>query len=90
MSQQTPPRLTMAEAKRRFILLMKIMLGASGTVLVAAFSWLYATGTPMPPAFIGAIVVAVVGSLMLAAALMGLIFFSAASGADSDSHRPDQ
>lgn len=80
----------MAQAKKRYFLLMKIMLGASAVVLVAAFSWLHATGTPMPLPFIGAIAVAVIGSLMLAAALMGLIFFSAASGADSEQHRPDE
>ena len=79
----------MAEAKKRYFLLMKIMLGASGVVLIGAFTWLYATGTPMPLPFIGAIAVAVVGSLMLAAALMGLIFFSAASGADLDSQKPE-
>lgn len=74
----------MIEARRRFALLMKLMLGVSGVVLAICFAWLHHSGTPMPLPFIGAIVVAVVGSLMLAAALMGLIFFSAASGADDE------
>lgn len=72
------------DARRRFARLMKWMLVASALVLAVAFTWLYLTGTPMPLSFIGAIVVTVVGSLMLAAALMGLVFFSAASGADDD------
>ena len=82
---QIPTRETrMLEARRRFFLLMKLMLGTCAVVLVVAFAWLHSTGTPLPWPFIGAIVVAVVGSLMLAAALMGLVFFSSASGADDD------
>ncbi|MGQ5702705.1 hypothetical protein ACUJ46_11710 [Sandaracinobacteroides sp. A072] len=72
----------MAEAKRRFVRLMQLMLAATLLVLVLAFSWLHATGTPLPFHFIVAISLAVIGSLMLAAALMGLVFFSHASGAD--------
>lgn len=79
----------MLEARRRFALLMKLMLGVCAIVLVIAFTWLHRSGTPMPLPFIGAIVVAVVGSLMLAAALMGLIFFSSASGADDDADGRD-
>lgn len=90
MAQKPPRETRMIEARRRFALLMKLMLGVCAVVLVAAFSWLHSTGTPMPLPFIGAIVVAVVGSLMLAAALMGLIFFSAASGADDDADGRDR
>lgn len=79
----------MLEARRRFALLMKLMLGVSAVVLAGAFYWLHSSGTPMPLPFIGAIFVAVVGSLMLAAALMGLIFFSSASGADDDADGRD-
>ena len=79
----------MLEARRRFALLMKLMLGVSAVVLAGAFYWLHRSGTPMPLPFIGAIFVAVVGSLMLAAALMGLIFFSSASGADDDADGRD-
>lgn len=88
--QRDQPATAMQEARRRFFLLMKVMLAVSFVVLVLAFAWLYATDTPMPLPFLGAIAVAVVGSLMLAAALMGLIFFSAASGADAESHRPEE
>ena len=87
---QTTAETRMADARRRFARLMKLMFGASLLVLLAAFAWLHATDTPMPLPFLGAIAVAVSGSLMLAAALMGLVFFSAASGADDsvDSRNP--
>ena len=80
----TPRETRMIEARRRFALLMKLMLAVSAVVLAICFTWLHQSGTPMPLPFIGAVVVSVVGSLMLAAALMGLIFFSAASGADDE------
>jgi type III secretory pathway component EscU len=89
MTQQPPRATRMLEARRRFALLMKLMLAVCALVLVVCFYWLHATNTPMTLAFIGAIFVAVVGSLMLAAALMGLIFFSAASGADEDADGRD-
>jgi hypothetical protein len=79
----------MIEARRRFARLMKLMFGASLVTLLGAFAWLYASGTPMPLPFLGAIAVAVIGSLMLAAALMGLVFFSAASGADDSVDKLD-
>ncbi len=67
---------------------MKVMLAATLVVLAVAFTWLYQTGTPLPLHFVLAVCVAVIGSLMLAAALMGLIFFSAASGADENQNDP--
>lgn len=72
---------------------MLVMVAATLLVLIGAFTWLYSTGTPMPFHFIVAVSLAVVGSMMLAAVLMGLIFFSSASGSDSnhdphDSNRP--
>jgi len=87
--EHTPDDLRLAEARHRFGRLMKLMFAASLLVLVAAYAWLLATDTPMPLPFLGAIAVAVVGSLMLAAALMGLLFFSAASGVDESVDRLD-
>jgi protein-S-isoprenylcysteine O-methyltransferase Ste14 len=89
-SQPTADKRRLADARRRFGRLMKLMFGASLVVVLVAFAGLYATGTPMPLPFLGAIALAVIGSLMLAAALMGLVFFSAASGADDavDKHDP--
>lgn len=88
-TEQPGAQTRMAEARRRFARLMKLMFGASLVTLVGAIAWLRASGTPMPLPFLGAIAVAVIGSLMLAAALMGLVFFSAASGADESVDRLD-
>lgn len=87
--QLTPTQIRMIEARRRFARLMKLMFGASVVTLLLAFAWLYATDTPMPLPFLGAIAVAVFGSLMLTGALMGLVFFSAASGADESADKRD-
>jgi type III secretory pathway component EscU len=93
MTTSSPPptaaEARMIEARRRFARLMKLMFAASLVTLLVAFAWLYATDTPMPLPFLGAIAVAVIGSLMLAAALMGLVFFSAASGADESVDKRD-
>jgi uncharacterized membrane protein (DUF485 family) len=69
-------------ARRRFGQLLKIMLAATALVLLLAFAWLDSVGTPLPAHLVIAVSIAVAGSLMLAAALMGLVFFSNASGAD--------
>lgn len=94
LESMNPPPANAAErrlqARRRFATLMKVMLGATVLVLAGAFAWLHATGTPLPLHFILAISVAVIGSLGLAAALMGLVFFSSASGADDDPQSPDR
>jgi type III secretory pathway component EscU len=87
--QPTPAEARMIEARQRFARLMKLMFGVSLLTLLVAFAWLYATDTPMPLPFLGAIAVAVIGSLMLAAALMGLVFFSAASGTDDEVDKRD-
>ncbi|WP_199554340.1 hypothetical protein [Sandaracinobacteroides hominis] len=83
-AQQPNRAARFADARRRFVRLLKFMFAASLVVLVLAFGWFHHTNTPMPLPFIGAIAVAVIGSLMLTAALMGLVFFSAASGADDE------
>jgi FtsH-binding integral membrane protein len=79
----------MADARRRFVRLMKLMFAASLLVTAGAFIWFRLTGVPTPWPFVAAVAFAVFGSLMLAAALMGLIFFSAASGADEEADRRD-
>ena len=77
-------------ARKRFATLMKIMLATTIAVLILAFTWLHQTGTPLPLHFILAISFAVIGSLGLAATLMGLVFFSHASGADEAPEQPDK
>lgn len=82
------PAAAMAEAKRRFRLLLKIMAGITFFTLVAAFAWLASTDTPLTLHLAAAVTLAVIGSMAMAAVLMGLIFFSHASGTDADSWHP--
>ncbi|WP_374387665.1 hypothetical protein [Sandaracinobacter sp.] len=86
---QTKQEQRIADARRRFARLMKFAAAASLVVTALAFLWFRHTGTPTPLPFIGAIAIAVVGSLMLTAALMGLVFFSSASGADEEVDKRD-
>jgi uncharacterized protein (DUF983 family) len=76
-------------ARRRFGRLMVVMVVVTALVLVVAFTWLVQTGTPLPVHLVVAVSLAVIGSLMLAAALMGLVFFSNASGADEEQQSTD-
>ncbi len=71
-----------AEARRRFATLMKFVLVAAVLTLAGALTWFHLMGTELRPSFVGAIVVTILGSLVLAGALMGLVFFSSASGVD--------
>jgi peptidoglycan/LPS O-acetylase OafA/YrhL len=77
-----------AEAWRRYRRLLKIMLGVTAAAIAAAFAFLHATGSPMPWPFLLAVAIAIAGSLMLAAALMGLVFLSSTIGADENAHTP--
>lgn len=79
-----------AEAWRRYRRLLKIMAGITALMLLLGFIWLWATDTPLHGPFIGAVIVAVAGSLMLSAALMGLVFFSSMSGADDEAGPNDR
>jgi hypothetical protein len=79
-----PGQLTRAEAWARYRRLMRAMLAAVLVVLVLAFAWLAATGTPMSVHFVIAVSLGVAASLMLTAALMGLLFLSNSTGADDD------
>lgn len=89
LPEPTAAEIRLAQARHRFARLMKLMFAASLLVLIAAFAWFHATDTPMPLPFLGAIAVAVIGSLMLAAVLMGLLFFSATSGTDDSVDKQD-
>jgi hypothetical protein len=79
-----PATLTRAEAWARYRRLLRAMLLVVAVVLVLAFAWLAATGTPMPAHFVIAVSLGVAASLMLTAALMGLLFLSSSTGADDD------
>lgn len=73
-----------ATARMHMKRLMWVTFVVTVLALIAAFSYLKATGTPMPIHFVIATVITVVGVLVLAAGLMGLLFFSSVSGADED------
>ena len=84
------PQMTVAEARRRFRKLLRIMAAITLPAVAAALLWLWATDTPMTVHVVAAAVIAVVGSLGLAAVLMGLVFYSHTSGTDADvSHLDD-
>lgn len=76
-------------ARRRFKQLMLATVVATILVLIGAFTWLNAVGQEISIHFALAISIAVVGSLALAAALMGLVFFSNTSGVDQDQRLHD-
>lgn len=69
---------------RRFRRLMAFMAVLALTVAGGSLWWLRATGVPMHVHFVIAFSLAVVVSLLLAGALMGLVFVSNSSGHDRD------
>ena len=77
-----------ADAKRRYKRLMRTMFGITLALIGISFAWLLATDTPMHLHFLIAVGLGIFFSLMLGAALMGLVFFSNASGIDDD-QKPD-
>ncbi|QMW22529.1 hypothetical protein [Sandaracinobacteroides saxicola] len=79
----------LAQARRRFRRLMLWMFAFSLLVVAAAYAWLSGSGTPMRAHFLIAVALGIVASLMLAAVLMGLVFFSNASGADKQVGQDD-
>lgn len=84
------PKQRVADGWRRYRRLLRIMLLVTALALAVGFAWLYATDTPMHWQFLLAVGFAIAGSLMLAAALMGLVFLSDAIGADDDAASPPE
>lgn len=84
----TPQDQRIANGWRQYRRLLKIMLLVTAIALAGAFAWLAATGTPMRWPFLLAVGIAIAGSLMLSAALMGLVFLSSAIGTDDDAATP--
>ena len=74
---------------QRFRRLMWLMLGLAALGVVALFIWMWATGAPFHFHMMMAMSLAVVFSLLLAGALMGLVFLSSRSGHDASIERPD-
>ena len=67
---------------RWFRRLMAWMFAFSLTVVAVAVTWLVRTGTPMHLHFLIAMGLGITLSLMLGAALMGLVFVSSRTGID--------
>ena len=79
MAQPLPPR---TDHWRRFRRLMLLMVGVAAAAVAAALLWLHRHGTPMPWPAVIAVTLGIGLSLLLAGALMGLVFVSARSGHD--------
>ena len=75
---ESPP----ASPARRFWRLMTIVALAAAAAIVAALFYAHATGTPLRLHFVVAMSLGIGLTLLLAGALMGLLFFSARSGHD--------
>ena len=74
---------------QRFRRLMWLMLSLSGLGVVGLFIWVWATGMPFYFHMMLAMSLAVVFSLLLAGALMGLVFLSSRSGHDASIEQQD-
>lgn len=73
-----------ALAWRRYRRLMLWMAAAAVTAVLAAFLYIKSRGGPFPIHMMIATAVGVGFSVLLAAALMGLVFLSSGSGHDDD------
>ena len=79
MNESAPPTLTPA---RRFWRLMAGVAAVAVAAIVGALDYMQATGTPLRLHFVIALTLGIGLTLLLAGALMGLLFFSARSGHD--------
>src|SRR3546814_4269335 len=89
MNHDTPPdrreKRQKPEPLRRFLRLLRITVMAAALAVVVSIAWLAASGTNLGVHMMLATALGVGFSVLLAGALMALVFFSAASGADEDS-----
>lgn len=79
MSDSSPPAPTPA---RRFWRLMAVVAGIAVLAVLAALAYMRATHTELRLHFVIALTLGIALTLLLAGALMGLLFFSARSGHD--------
>ncbi len=86
-SHATPDPLVAAKA--RFIHLMKVTAAASLVATVVVLVLLWISGSEMSAVLVGSVLIGAVGTLMLAAALVGLVFLSHTSGLDADIDESD-
>ncbi|MFA9199945.1 MAG: hypothetical protein ACEQR8_01975 [Cypionkella sp.] len=76
-----PAQATFAFARWRRM--MRVMVGATGVTVAAILGYLYWSGTAMSVHFYIAVALGVGASMMLMAALMGLVFLSNGTGHDA-------
>ena len=74
---------------RRFWRLLTITAVAAAASIAAALWYAHATGTPLGLHFVVAMSLGIGVTLLLAGALMGLLFFSARSGHDEGAFERD-
>lgn len=77
----------MAMAKQRYLLNLKVTAMVSVLATVIALFVLHYTGSELTLALIVSVIFGVGGTLMLASALIGLVYLSHASGADEEAGR---
>lgn len=84
--RQSPPVTaeSLALAKARFLFLLKLTAVISLIVTAITVWALYLTGSELSLALVGSVAVGTIGTLMMAAALVGLVFLSHTSGTDAD------
>ncbi len=73
-----------AHAWRRFRRILSWMALAAALTVAAVLWWLKLTLGPLPWAMIGAVVAGVGLTILMGAALMGLVFMSSGTGHDED------
>ena len=78
-----------AHAWARYRWIMRWVIAAAVLSVMAALLWLKAEGSPLTVAVVIATSAGVALSVLLAGALMGLIFLSSGSGHDEDVARHD-
>lgn len=83
--KESPRRTAPANAKawRAYRRLLGLTLAVALGLTVVAIGWLRLAGAPMSAHLVAAVSIAVVATLMLSAALMGLMFASHRLGADA-------
>lgn len=79
MSESVPSN---ASPARRFWRLMAVVAAIAAIAVLAALAYMQATGTELRLHFVIALTLGIGLTLLLAGALMGLLFFSARSGHD--------
>jgi hypothetical protein len=81
VTQEAPPH-PHAAARSRFKQLMGWAFALSLVVVAVTFTWLVVSDTPLQVHLFVAVALGIIAVLMLAAALMGLVFLSSATGRD--------